>query len=56
MPSLTLYIRKENYVKLIEECQRLGIGESELVNKILEVYFRAREEKDISPSPRQLSD
>jgi len=56
MPSVTIYIRKNVYKKLLLECEKLQTGESELINKILEVYFDAKEEKDVSTSARQLSD
>jgi len=50
MPSVTIYIRKENYLKLVDEARKLGMSENELINKILEVYFSAREEKKIQTS------
>ena len=56
MPTVSVYIRKKVYVKLVEEAERLGMGESELINKILEVYFDAKREKEVSSSPRQLLD
>ena len=56
MPSLTIYVRKNIYKKLLLECEKLQIGESELINKILEVYFNAKEEKDLPASARQLPD
>ena len=51
MPSITIYIRKDNYVKLVAECQRLGMGESEFINRVLEVYFSAPKEKAIPAGP-----
>lgn len=56
MPSLTIYVRKNVYKKLLLECEKLQIGESELINKILEVYFNAKEKKDLQTGARQLSD
>ena len=56
MPSLTIYVRKHIYAKLIAECERLQMGESEFINKVLEVYFSAKKEKDLQTSPRQLFD
>ena len=46
-PTLSVYIRKENYIKLALECERLGMGESEFINKVLEVYFNAQKEKNL---------
>jgi len=51
VPSITIYIRKDNYVKLVAECQRLGMGESEFINRVLEVYFSAPKEKAIPAGP-----
>ncbi len=56
MPVVSVYIRKNTYAKLLAECERLQIGESELINKILEVYFRAREETDLQASTRLVLD
>ena len=49
MPSLSIYVRKELYRKLIKECDKLQMGESEFINAVLEGYFNAQEKKNIPP-------